>query len=225
MRLIVIVCFLFSGVFAQAADSKLVDVNKDSKLSDYFKKINKKVSDNSEEKSLATVKKEKEEVGSIASEEDILLKEATRPSKATSEMSPMKKMILAMVGLLLLATFFFVSVKKAGKKNGYSTIAQNIKVLTQKSIGPKKNLMLIRVAGETILLGVTDHNINHIKTLSLMEDEIPDYTEPKFSKQLKDKITKAQEEPSIVEKEPEEVDGFAVSNLHDVKNAVSRYTL
>ncbi len=118
-----------------------------------------------------------------------------------------------------------MAVQKMGGKSGHSAIAKNITILTQKSIGPKKNLMLIRVAGETILLGVTDHNINHIKTLSLMEDEIPSFTEPKFSKQLKQKIEKTKDEPSVLEKEPEEVDGFAISRMDDVKKAVSRYTV
>ncbi len=225
MKLIIALLFIFSGYTSMAEESKLVDVDKTSKLSDYFKKINKKVSDDTEEKPLLAVAEAEDEPQEPLSEEDILLKEATRATQDSSAMSPMKKMIMSLVALLLIAGVLFVGVQKFGKKTGYSSIAQNIKVLTQKSIGPKKNLMLIRVAGETILLGVTDQNINHIKTLSLMEDELPEYTEPKFSNQLKDKISKAKEEPSIIDKEPEEVDGFAISNLNDVKQAVSRYSL
>jgi flagellar protein FliO/FliZ len=224
MRAIVIVLFLFGSVGAWSADSKLVDVDKSSKLSDYFKKINKKVSDDSEEKPLVKVNSTQNK-GASRAEEDILLQEATRPVTDSGSMSPTKKMILALLSLLLLLGGFLMVVQKHGKKNGYVKIAQNIKVLTQKSIGPKKNLMLIRVAGETILLGVTDHNINHLKTLSLMEDELPDYTEPQFSSQLKDKIQQTQEEPSILTAEAEDVDGFSISSLNDVKKAVSRYSL
>ncbi len=225
MRLIIISLFIFSSFPSWAADSNLVDVDKSSKLSDYFKKINKKVSDDSEDKPLAAIENSEKPEKKSVSEEEILLKEATRSSQKSSTLSPMKKMIMALVSLLFMVGILFVSVQKFGKKKGYTTIAQNIKILTQKSIGPKKNLMLIRVAGETILLGVTDQNINHIKTLSLMEDEIPDYTEPKFSSQLKQKINKANEEPSILEQEHEEVDGFSISSLSDVKNAVSRYSV
>lgn len=226
MRLIVIALFLLSGVFSLAAESKLVDVDKNSKLSDYFQKINKKVSDNSEDNPLVSVKPQKEEAKDpVVAEEDILLKEATAPVKESTMKSPSQKMVLAMVVLLVMAGLFFISVKKMGKKQGYSAIAQNIKILTQKSIGPKKNLMLVRVAGETILLGVTDHSINHIKTLSLMDDELPQYTEPKFAKQFSDKIAKANEEPSILDREPEEVDGYAISDLNDVKSALKRYTI
>ena len=80
--------------------------------------------------------------------------------------------------------------------------------------------MLIRVAGETILLGVTDHNINPIKTLSLIEDELPEYTEPQFSKSLQNKIATSQE-PIDPQTTKEEVDGFSVSRLDDVKKAVT----
>ena len=81
--------------------------------------------------------------------------------------------------------------------------------------------MLIRVAGETILLGVTDHNINHIKTLSLMEDELPSYSEPKFANQLRETIDRTK-----INDDKEEVDGFSVSRLDEVKNAVTeRFSL
>ena len=60
--------------------SKLVDVDKNSKLSDYFKKINKKVTDDSESKELVTVKKLETTKSKALAEEDILLKEATTKS-------------------------------------------------------------------------------------------------------------------------------------------------
>lgn len=210
-----IVVSFFSGLVS-AKDSTLVDVDKDSKLSDYFKKINKKMSDDPEEKSLIKDKVEASEEKISLAEEDILLPEATRTKKSTSDMSPVNKMMVAIIGLLFVVGLSFGGLHKMGKKKGYTSIAQNIKILTQKSIGPKKNLMLIRVAGETILLGVTDHNINHIKTLSLMEDELPGFTEPRFSNQLKNKI-----EQTKITDEVEEVDGFSVSRLDDVKRAVT----
>lgn len=225
MKFVIIFLFTFISVFASAEDSKLVDVDKNSKLSSYFQKINKKVTDSSEDKPLAEVKDKSDVTDQALDEEDILLKEAGHKNEQSASMSPFQKMMMAVVALLFMAGSFIMAVRKMGKGKGYSNIAKNITVLTQKSIGPKKNLMLIRIAGETILLGVTDHNINHIKTLSLMEDEIPDYTEPQFSNQLKDKISKAQDEPSIIERQPEEVDGFAISRLDDVKQAVSRYSL
>lgn len=217
MRLLVFLSvILISSLSAAEKASDLVDVNKNSKLSDYFKKINKDISSSdSEKKPLSLDKKD------TRAEEDILLQEATKKSEATSKVSPVNKMVFSIFGLLLIAGVFFAGVQKFGSKKGHTEIAKNITVLTQKPIGPKKNLMLIRVAGETILLGVTDHNINHLKTLSLLEDELPSYTEPKFANQLKKTIEKTR-----ITNETEEVDGFSVSRLDDVKNAVTeRFSL
>ncbi|MEM7645495.1 MAG: flagellar biosynthetic protein FliO [Pseudomonadota bacterium] len=206
--------FLCWNAFA-AKKSDLVDVDKNSKLSSYFKKINKKMSADSEE--IALNDQEVPDTSSETSEEDILLSPKPKAKKSQSSLSPVNKMLISIFGLLVLAVAFFTAVQKMGKKSGHQTIAKNIKILTQKPIGPKKNLVLIRVAGETILLGVTDHNINHIKTLSLMEDELPQFVDPKFSESLQTKI-----EQTKITDEPEEVDGFAVSRLDDVKNAVTK---
>lgn len=197
---------------SQASD--LTDVSKNSKLSDYFQKVSAKMSDDSEEQSLD---KKPSANKSIDAEEGILLEAATRKTEAESPLSPLQKMMLSVLVLIVVAGVSFVGMKKVGSKVGHKSIAQNIKVLAQKPLGPRKNLMLIRVAGETILLGVTDQNINHLKTLSLMEDELPSYTDPKFSNQLKTKI-----EQTKINDKAEEVDGFSVSRLDDVKNAVSK---
>ena len=79
MKYIVTLIFILGSVLAQGAESKskLVDVDKNSKLSDYFKKINKKVTDDSESKELVTVKKLNKSKGPSIAEEDILLEAAT----------------------------------------------------------------------------------------------------------------------------------------------------
>ena len=212
---IALIIFNLLPVTGFAADSQLVDVDKNSNLADYFKKINKKVSDDTEDKPLLQKEVESESEVSI-NEEDIPLPVTAKSDKPSSSLSPLNRMMMSIFGLLLVGLVCFGGIHKMSKKKGFASIAQNITILTQKPLGPKKNLMLIRVAGETILLGVTDHNINHIKTLSLMDDELPGYTEPKFAKQLKTKIEKTQ-----ITDEIEEVDGFAVSRLDDVKRAVT----
>lgn len=225
MRTLSLLVILTFSLIGHGADKKLVDVDKDSKLSSYFQKINGKVTDNPEEKPLVTVKDAKTKESLSLDEEEILLKEATSSSQKSSTMTSLNKMVVAIFSLLILAALFWTGVQKMGKKQGHSSIAKNIKILTQKPIGPKKQLMLIRVAGETLLLGVTDHSINHLKTLSLMEDELPSYTEPQFSNSLKEKIEETKQEPSQLPQDPEEVDGFSISRIDDVKKAVSRYTV
>ncbi len=58
--------------------------------------------------------------------------------------------------------------------------AGDIKIISQTFLGPKRSVAVLRVAGESVLVGVTDHNINLIKTLSLLDEEIPQETPRKF---------------------------------------------
>lgn len=221
MKLWVLVTILFISLSSVAKESSnLVDVDKNSKLSDYFNKINKKVTADDEEKPLDLDKKIEESDQDIALEEDeskIPLNISADTKKKTSSLSPLNKMMISIVGLLLFAVAVFAWIQKMGKRAGHSTVAKNINILAKKPIGSKKDLMLIQVAGETILLGVTDHNINHIKTLSLLDDELPNFTNPKFSQQLKQKV-----EETKISDEKEELDGFAVSALDDVKDIVTK---
>lgn len=216
---VLLIVFLSSSAFA-AQETPLTDVNKDSKLSDYFKNINAKVSAESEPLAVKsdTAKKADSEKEAVAekSESQIPLLGVKAAAKAGGPGVP-KKLMLGLVAVLGMAGVVIVALQKMGKNTGHTTLAKNINILTQKSLGPKKQLMLIQVAGETILLGVTDHNINHIKTLSLLEDELPNFIDPKFADSLKTKI----EETKITE-EQEVVDGFAISRLDDVKSAVTR---
>ena len=48
-----------------------------------------------------------------------------------------------------------------------------IEVVAQHHLGPRRSLAVVRVAGESILIGVTENNINLIKTLSLLDGELP----------------------------------------------------
>ena len=68
------------------------------------------------------------------------------------------------------------------------------KVLTQHYLGPKKSLAIIRVAGESILIGVTDQNISLIKSLSLLDDDIPEETPAAF--QVAEKSEDVEEAPT-----------------------------
>ncbi|MCJ8277910.1 MAG: flagellar biosynthetic protein FliO [Bdellovibrionales bacterium] len=221
MKLWVILIVLVISFSSWAKESsKLVDVDKNSKLSDYFSKINKKVSDNPEDIPLneekASVDVEKELLASIEeSEIPLNLKKESKIKK--SSLSPLNKMMISIVGLLFIAGAVFVWVQKSGKKAGFSSVAKNINILAKKPIGPKKDLMLLQLAGETLLLGVTDQNINHLKTLSLLEDELPAFTNPKFSQEFAQKI-----EETKISDETEEVDGFAVSQLDQVKEAINK---
>lgn len=90
-------------------------------------------------------------------------------------------MSLAVLGVVGTGAFIFLRKYSVPKSAKHQT---QIKVLQQHYLGPKKSLAIVRVAGESILIGVTDHNISMIKSLSLLDDEVPDEAPQSFGKVL-----------------------------------------
>lgn len=103
------------------------------------------------------------------------------PKKAGDESHPFFKFLLAvsLMGIVAVGAYFFF--RKYSKTNFSAGKHNQIKVLTQHYLGPKKSLAIIRVAGESILVGITDQNISMIKSLSLMDDELPENTPQEFA--------------------------------------------
>ncbi|MEQ1722417.1 MAG: flagellar biosynthetic protein FliO [Pseudobdellovibrio sp.] len=91
---------------------------------------------------------------------------------------------------LLATTYYFV--RKYKTSNTINKSNMQIKVLTQHYLGPKKSLAIIHVAGESILVGITDSNISMIKSLSLIDDEVPAETPKNFADTMNQKAAEAQ---------------------------------
>jgi flagellar protein FliO/FliZ len=64
-----------------------------------------------------------------------------------------------------------------------------IEMMHQYHLGPRKSLALIRVSGEAMLVGVTDHNINMIKAVTLIDDELEDVMGKDFNNFLEDEFS------------------------------------
>lgn len=103
------------------------------------------------------------------SEIPVFTKEKVVAAKADS---PFGRIIVSLVILAIAGVGLMVAAKKYGWKKNQIAAKTQIKVLTQHHLGPKKSLAIIRVAGESILIGVTDHNISLIKSLALLDEEI-----------------------------------------------------
>lgn len=106
-----------------------------------------------------------------------------RSKKATTEGSGLFRILftISILGILGTGAFFFLRKYKIPKSSKHQT---QIKVLQQHFLGPKKSLAIVRVAGESILIGITDQNISMIKSLSLIDDEVPDESALRFDKIL-----------------------------------------
>lgn len=93
--------------------------------------------------------------------------------KKTSENSSTTKALASGLIVMVLLGVSYHYVRKYKTSNHINKSNMQIKVLTQHYLGPKKSLAIIHVAGESILVGITDTNISMIKSLSLIDDEVP----------------------------------------------------
>lgn len=64
-----------------------------------------------------------------------------------------------------------------------------IEVMHQLHLGPRKSVCLIRVSGEAVLIGVTDHNVSLIKPVTLIDDEMEHAAAKDFNNFLEDEFS------------------------------------
>ncbi|MCB0408311.1 MAG: flagellar biosynthetic protein FliO [Bdellovibrionales bacterium] len=120
-------------------------------------------------------------------ESEIPLNIAQSKKQAGTE-SPWMRMILSLAIISIVGIAMIFVAKKYSKSNAKVGGNIKIKVISQQSLGPKKNLTVVRVAGEDILIGVTDYNISLIKSLSFIDDEIEENVPRHFVEEL-NKVT------------------------------------
>ncbi len=113
-----------------------------------------------------------ETINKMTPENEIPLKIAETGKSDTTSATGQKAIfsigiLLALVGAGYYGVRRFSQTNKPGKSN------MQIKVLSQHYLGPKKSLAIVRVAGESILIGITDQNISMIKALALLDEDLP----------------------------------------------------
>ncbi|MFN7727580.1 MAG: FliO/MopB family protein [Bdellovibrio sp.] len=146
-----------------------------------------------------------------AKESDIPVRLESKKGEA-GEGSPLTKMLmgLAVVGGLAMAGW--LALKKYKFANKTVNPHTQMKILAQHHLGPKKSLAIVRVAGESVLIGITDHNISLIKALSLLDEDVPEETPQNFG-QVMAKNTRTQTAKFDSEAEADE---FSISGIKDV---------
>lgn len=149
-------------------------------------------------------------------EKEIPLANST-PKAAVTASSSLSRMVVGVIAVcMLLASVYFVGRKLNQKRTGAAFNHDSIKVVSQKYLGPKRQLTLVRVSGEYLLLGVTDHNITLIKQLSVVDDEIPDLVPQDFKTAVK-KVENRDRDDVMDSQAMEVEDTFSVSSLSDVR--------
>lgn len=151
-----------------------------------------------------------------------------KDKKATAEGSGVFRILftLSILGLLGTGAFFFLRKYKVPRAMKTQT---QIKVLQQHYLGPKKSLAIVRVAGESLLIGITDQNISMLKSLSLLDDEVPEEAPQNFGKVLgvlnnakagfidaADDIEPVANSKKKVAKDLDADDEFAISGIKDI---------
>jgi flagellar protein FliO/FliZ len=89
--------------------------------------------------------------------------------------------VTAVIGIYL-SKRYSRSKDKGGQK-------ARIELMHQLHMGPRKSIGLIRVAGETILVGITDQNINMLKAVTLIDDELAHVAGKDFNGFLEDEFS------------------------------------
>jgi flagellar protein FliO/FliZ len=105
--------------------------------------------------------------------------------KAATSGSSFLFRVLGAIGMLGVLVFGgWLMIRRSQGKNSFTKNVPQIKVLGQHYLGPRKSLAIIRVAGESILIGVTETNISMIKSLSLLDEDIPEDMPKTFKQTL-----------------------------------------
>lgn len=134
------------------------------------------------------------------------------PKKTATEESVGFKMIMSLVIVSFLGGGGYFLIGKYRRAQIGKNSAPEIKILRQHYLGPKKSLAIIRVAGESLLIGVTDHNINMIKSLSLLDEDVPEETPTRFASVFqKEEII----EPRTAKSESQEGEDFSITGIRD----------
>jgi flagellar protein FliO/FliZ len=104
--------------------------------------------------------------------------------KASDTASTSSRLLITFFILFAIVGTSYYLVRKYKLSNNINKSNKQIKVISQHYLGPKKSLAIIHVAGESILIGVTDSNISMIKSLSLIDDEVPTNLPQNFADSL-----------------------------------------
>lgn len=192
-------------------------VKVDTKTQDHIASVSTMKMGDSNNTASSTVESE-ENLGIDLDAPEMEIPLGIKKAKAAESAAPSLKRAAAgfFVIVVLLVSALLITRKMKSKKSGAAFNHDSITVISQKYLGPKRNLVLIRVTGEYLLLGVTDHNISLIKNLNVVDDEIPELMSGKNFNDVLDKKEKSTENFAAAGTDDVE-DSFSVSSLDDIK--------
>lgn len=156
-------------------------------------------------------------------ESEIPVFSAATPERKSAGAGIERLVITLFVVCVVLGAALFGIKRWSINRKGNGISPTKIQILTQHHLGPKKSLAIIQVAGEAILIGITDQNISMLKTLALIDDEVPGLVPKNFSDELDsdDHAARAAQEGYDPEPEDHHVENFAMKGLGEVRDLVN----
>lgn len=109
--------------------------------------------------------------------------------KAKDNSNLMWRLAASFAVLAFAAGILYYATRRWTRPKDKDAKGARIEMVHQFHMGPRRSVALIRVAGETILLGVTDHNINMIKPVTLIDDELEGLMKKDFNNFLEDEFS------------------------------------
>lgn len=106
-----------------------------------------------------------------------------------SESNVAWRMIASLGVVLVVAGAAAYAGKKYRRHQDKGGQKARIEMMHQLHLGPKKSVGLIRVAGEAILIGITDNNINMLKSVALIDDELENIAGKNFNNFLEEEFS------------------------------------
>lgn len=193
------------------ADDRASDKGAEKSADRVSEKYSDTAADKRQEGEIALKKSEdrSKTVSASSKESEIPFQLDDKTSKKSS-MDPLLRLFLTMGVLVVLLAGTMWGIKKYSKDGKTNLHTMKMRVLAQHYLGPKKSLIVVQVAGETILLGVTEQNISMLKNLALIDDEVPEQVPQNFEREMES-----------FDDEPAHRDDFALRGLNDVKDIVS----
>jgi flagellar protein FliO/FliZ len=142
---------------------------------------------------LTTSAKEEIKTEAIEAKADIKnLKESEIPvltevkKEAKSDGSIVWRMLGSMALVAVVAGATIYASRRFKHQKSVGGTKARIETLHQVHFGPRKSIALIRVAGEVMLIGMTDTNITMMKQVMLIDDELEKTMGDDFNKYLQD---------------------------------------
>lgn len=109
---------------------------------------------------------------------------SAKEAKVAPAASSLERLVVTVLVLTVLVAAAAFALKNWSRRRNEFKDRVKMQVISQHFLGPKKSLAVIQVAGEALLIGVTDHNISLLKTLSFIDDEVPELAPKNFADEL-----------------------------------------